>query len=407
MQLATASSSAPTTDAAIKNALEQLNRRIASPDLLIVVGTVGYDMERVHQSVRLAYPNTPIQGGTSCAGVMTDEGFVGEDGRALALFGIEDERGAFGVGAAEMGDDPAGATRKAIEQAMRCADRPGELPTAVWLMSAPGLEEEVVATITETLGPKVPLIGGSSADNTIEGHWRQFDTHGVYQGAVTVALLYMPCYVTTAFHMGYDATEHAGVVTKVDDRLVHEIDGRPAAEVYDEWTGGRIRDIIDAGGGNLLERSNLAPIGRSAGRFSGIDCYQLSHPESCDENGSIMLFTDVDEGERLVCMTGSVDNLVARASDAARTAQMVDDVSRDRIRGGLVIFCAGCFLTVQERIDDVHQSFKEAVGDIPFLTAFTFGEQGRMLDGNNKHGNLMISTLLFTDWDDATAEVPS
>ncbi|MEM1349490.1 MAG: hypothetical protein AAGI01_13085, partial [Myxococcota bacterium] len=35
------------------------------------------------------------------------------------------------------------------------------------------------------------------------------------------------------------------------------------------------------------------------------------------------------------------------------------------------------------------------LGGRPFLGTFTFGEQGRMLDGGSRHGNLMLTVLLF------------
>ena len=70
-------------------------------------------------------------------------------------------------------------------------------------------------------------------------------------------------------------------------------------------------------------------------------------------------------------------------------------LSRDDVAAGLVIFCGGCFLTVRERIGEVHQKLVSAMGEKPFLTAFTFGEQGRVGDAGNRHGNLMISALLL------------
>jgi hypothetical protein len=34
---------------------------------------------------------------------------------------------------------------------------------------------------------------------------------------------------------------------------------------------------------------------------------------------------------------------------------------------------------------------------VPFLTILTFGEQGFLHGGDNYHGNLMISAMLFSD----------
>ncbi len=40
--------------------------------------------------------------------------------------------------------------------------------------------------IEETVGSNVPIVGGSAADNTIEGHWQQFANGQVYTDGVIV-----------------------------------------------------------------------------------------------------------------------------------------------------------------------------------------------------------------------------
>ena len=66
-----------------------------------------------------------------------------------------------------------------------------------------------------------------------------------------------------------------------------------------------------------------------------------------------------------------------------------------QVAGALVIFCAGCMLTVREQMDAVVDSLKRALPGVPFLGSFTFGEQGCLVGGENRHGNLMISVTLL------------
>lgn len=325
---------------------------------------------------------------------MTERGFVGQDGRALALFVIDRSAGAFGVGSATLDEAPYEAARSAVLAALDDAQRPGELPEAVWVITAPGCEEEVVQGIAEVLGDHIPLIGGSSADNTIEGRWSQLSTEGVYQNTVVIAALYPRCRVSTAFHSGYDPLSCRGVVTMASGRVLKEIDGRPATQVYNEWSHGAIESVL-AQGGPLPDKTNLHPIGRTNTWHGGVEHYCLSHPEHSDERGEMTLFTEVNVGDELVCMAGSVDNLVARAGNVARSAMSLAEFEQEQLYAGLIIFCAGCFLTIQERIDEARQNIRQVLGDVPFLAAFTFGEQGNIAGGLNRHGNLMISTLLF------------
>ncbi len=94
-------------------------------------------------------------------------------------------------------------------------------------------------------------------------------------------------------------------------------------------------------------------------------------------------------------MHGDSNALVSRAGRVASEALARASLTRDQIAGALVIYCAGCMLSVRERMPEVVAGLREELGDVPFLGAFTFGEQGCFLGGENRHGNLMISVTLF------------
>ena len=57
-------------------------------------------------------------------------------------------------------------------------------------------------------------------------------------------------------------------------------------------------------------------------------------------------------------------------------------------------------LTVQDQMDQVATEVRDALGGKPFIGAFTFGEQGCFIGGENHHGNLMISVVVFEQGED-------
>lgn len=380
---------------AVEIAWARIIEKTPEPSFIVIGTTVTYDLDAVYGAIRRLAGTTPFIGGTSCGGVMTDEGFHGVDGRGLAIFALSDPDGDFGVGTAPLGDDPRGAGRRAVEAALANAGCVGQLPCAVWLMTTPGGEEAVVQGIADAVGDDIPLVGGSAADHTIEGKWRQIAPQGVLEGHVCVAVIFTSAEVATSFHSGYHPTPQVGTATRASGRTLHEIDGEPAAAVYDAWTGGAITDVVNRGGGDVLSRTTLHPIGRLTADVRGVPFFVLSHPERATADGALGLFTDVHEGDRFVCMTGSVEGLVARAGNVARSALTTRGIPQERARAALVIFCGGCFLAVRERIEEVQMNIRRELGGIPFLTLFTFGEQGRIADVGNRHGNLMISTLIL------------
>lgn len=403
------------TTTTLPQALQEMYQRLledlgAPPNLLIIHCSVDYDIAAVIEVVRSLTPEVAIHGGTSCRGVMTQAGVASDDGTGLAMLAIADAEGRFGVGAADIGCDPTLAAQTAIIQALADADCPGEVPAMVWLTAVPGHEEELLAGIAAVLGEDVPVAGGSSADNQLDGSWRQFTADGVYNDAVVVTVLFPSTEVLFAFHSGYEPTDVKGLITKTggyeatgnrgiatatDRRTLMEIDGRPAAEVYNQWTDGLVSDMLGKGG-QILARATLRPLGRVAGYIGEVPYFQLAHPDAVTPDKGLTLFADIAAGNEIVLMRGTVDSLITRAGRVATSAMETHRTRSEEVAGALVVYCAGCMLSVQNRLTEVVDSIREALPGVPFLGTFTYGEQGCFLGGGNRHGNLMISVLLFT-----------
>jgi len=362
----------------------------ASPDLLIVYTAMEHDGEKLMACA----PDIPLAGATSCLGVMTSEGFHANEGVGLGLLGISDPEGSYGVGVADIGADARSAGSEAILQATSHAGRIGEPPALVWLSGAPGYEEEVLLGIQDILGQDIPIAGGSSADNTVAGHWQQFANGQVFSNAVVVTALYPSTGVHFAFHSGYSTTKHTGVVTRAEGRTLYEINGKPAAHVYNQWTGGIVEDFIEEGG-NVLSATTLYPLGRVVGKIGDLPYHRLSHPDAVTSDGALTLFTTIEVGQEIIQMAGTRASLITRAGRVAQSALEAGNISTDQACGALVVYCAGCMLTVQDEMDQVAAEVGVALGGNPFLGTFTFGEQGCFLSGENHHGNLMISVVIF------------
>ena len=393
MKLASAYSVLPDTGEATAAAVASLLGALEGvPDLLVVYATEQHARQDLIDSLRSAAPAAQIVGGTSCGGVMTEAGFHAGPGGALGLLGVADADGSYGVGAAPLGDDAAAAAAEAVKRALSAAGRDFESPVLVWCCQPPGQEEAVIAGIQSVVGRSTPIIGGSSADEAIAGNWRQFSADGVLDDHAVVAVLFPSVPYGAAFQSGYAPTEHAGVVTRASNRRVFEIDHRPAIEVYSAWTEGAIAPDAT---GMILGKSTPTPFGRVAATHNGVPLYVLSHPALVGEEGDLTLFTDVAEGDAISMMRGSAESLLQRAGLVVADACAAGGWRRAETRGGLVIYCGGCMLHVRDRMDEVAQRVSDAMGGAPFLGAFTFGEQGAIVDSGARHGNLMVSALTF------------
>ena len=408
MKIATSWASA-SDQTSIEKAYSALEQQLGgTPNYLYLSCSVEDSIEEISRALKKLAPHIPLHGSTSCLGSMTEQGVHNQDGRGIAIFGILDPVGGYGVGAAQIQHDAKTAAKEAVEAALAMADCPGEVPSMVWMTSAPGHEEAAIAGIAEILGDDVPVTGGSSADNTVSGLWKQCVQDRIYTNAVVLTVLFPSTEVIFAFHSGYEPTEQKGVVTKMgtldnegnldesalEGRMVLEIDHRPAMEVYNEWCGGILNDVVSTGG-NILTRTTLYPLGRVAGHVGKIPYFQLSHPDSATERGAFTAFSNICVGDELVLMHGTVESLITRAGRVAASTLDTHGIDHKDIAGALVVYCAGCMLTVRERLGEVVDGLKQALPQTPFLGIYTFGEQGCFLGGENRHGNLMISVLLF------------
>lgn len=333
-----------------------------------------------------------VHGATSCRGAMTNTGFTDE----LGVFAIKDADGAYGTGFARYDGDAKTAACNATIDALKAADHLGETPDLIWVSGTPGYEEEVILGIESVVGSDTPVIGGSAADNTVAGDWFVFDRAEVTGAGVVISVMFPSKPVSVAYHNGYAPTSQAGRVTDVHGRRVIAIDGRPAVDVYREWTEDAVDlHLSDADQKSILSEATLLPLGRKVSDHGDVVSYLLAHPATFDKSGAIEFFANIERGEVLTQMTGTKTGLVERAGRVAALARSAGGLSEKPVSGALMVYCGGCMLSVGDRISDVAEQVSAALGAAPFLGTFTFGEQGSIVNVGNRHGNLMISCIVF------------
>lgn len=394
MQTATAWSTDKDSSQAINSALSSLSQKLSqAPDLILLYASELYDALILLQAIQQKYPSVKIAGCTSCLGVMTEAGFHQDDGYGLGLMGINMVGSSVGVGSALIEDDPENAATSAVSEAISNAQRPGELPDFVFLHAAPGCEEQILQGLKSYLGDHIPIQGGSSADNTVAGNWQQFANDEVIETGVVITVVYSDQPFFTAFHSGYEPTRHQGLVTAADGRTLMSIDYKPAAEVYNQWSGGEFTHYLPQGG-NVLSATSLFPLGRVVGYTGAVPYYRLSHPDGIGADGSMRLFSEIEKGDVVSLMKGTKSSLLTRAGRVVQTA-LDQSKGDDEIAAALVVYCAGCMLTVKDDMQEVVNSINDSLDGKPFIGIFTFGEQGYFSGGENCHGNLMISASVW------------
>lgn len=363
-----------------------------------------HDDQQLHAFLKSRFPFAALLGGTSCGGAMTEAGLGGRG--SIGLLVLDDPDGDYGTAAVRLEGDIATCAERAIHIALDNAGCPGELPELVWVYQAPGDEEAVIEGLRRVVGDRCPIIGGSSADNTVQGAWRQLGPDGPLEKGVVVGVLFSSGGIGYAFQGGYEPTGVSGIVTRVGaapsespdtvaserSRHIVAIDGESAAVVYNRWLGGTLSEQVESGG-SILADTTMHPLGVDVGRTDELTHYLLVHPAQVMTDGALATFAAVEEGTRVFGMRGDRERLVERAGRVATAATRTlgDGTS---LAGGLIVYCAGCMLAVGEDMPQVASTVSKSLDGTPFVGCFTFGEQGVLLD-RNVHGNLMISAVVF------------
>ena len=368
-----------------KEAAEAVKADLKDMKMVFVYSGVQYDQKTMLHAIKETLPGVPLIGNTSFTGVMTQEGFVSGDDGFVGIMAVSDPDMTVGVAGMAKQGSARETGHKVAEAALKNAGKT-EAP-AFFYMSAPSGEEEYyLKGITEVIG-RVPFFGGSAADNAIAGEWLLYTDENVYADGISVAFFYTDKAFANVFTGAYRETTNVGVITKiVGDRTLAEINGIPALEQYRAWTGASAEDVK---GGNLLAYAIQKPLGVKDPLG---DLIAVRHPMNGNDDGSMNIGNNLAVGTAVIQLEGSVDEIIAAVG---KTLKELEAKIGAPIAGLHLVHCGGRRAGIGDRINEVYDQVKAAVGDIPFLMEYTFGEYGYEDDGRNTCGGLMLSFTAF------------
>ncbi|TDY58043.1 hypothetical protein C8D99_11561 [Aminivibrio pyruvatiphilus] len=355
--------------------------KVGGAKVALLYGSVDYDQEELLKGVGAVLGDVPVIGCTSYTGVLTPGGFItGPDGYC-ALMTLSDEEMTVGVGAAEKGCCAVSAGEEAALAALEAAGM-DTAPDFFYMVAPPGEEEFYLEGIQSVIG-RVPFFGGSAADNDLSGKWLVYGG-GVVKNGVAVAFFWDKEF-GNRYTGAYRPTGKRGIITKVENnRVLKEIDGKPALEVLAGWLGSTPADLQ---GFNLLGATIHHPLGITD--YAGGHVW-IRHPMAGNPDNSANIGNNLAEGVAVELMEATTDELIASVESAAKEAagRLGTDVG-----ALLAVHCGGRRGGIGDRMDETAAAMKKAIGDAPFIGVFTFGEYGYEGCSANGCGGLMLSFM--------------
>lgn len=349
------------------------------------------DIKEVIKGIR-TITSVPLIGCTSSGGIIVPEGIVESNESFAGMLVLNDSEMTVGVACHPAGKNPRAIGRKVAIDAVANA-KTTRAPAYFYMVASPKEEEEYLLGIQDVIG-RVPMFGGSAADDTLEEKWQIICNDKVFSDGVAVAFFYTDNEIETSFTGAYRETNNVGIVTKVNnDRELVEINGISALKQYADWTNKKEEDLQ---GHNLLRSSITYPLGVKdpIGNITVI-----RHPMFGDDKGTksikddtIMLGNRVVEGTAIIGLRATIDELI---DSTGNTIKDVKNKMYNNPAAYILIHCAGRKVGIGTRLEEVYQQMIRETKGVPFITAFTYGQYGYDGHSANMCGGLMLSFTVF------------
>lgn len=349
---------------ATQDAIDQLGEK--DPSILLVFSSVAYDQEKMLDGVHSVVKGTLVVG-CSTAGEITTHGPAKKHSVAVMAIKASDMKFFAGVGE-NVAVNPRDAGTRAADEVKKNAK--GEALKAFMMFPdvLVGNGADIVRGVLDSLGKHFPVVGGAPGDDFQFKKTYQYLNHKVYSGAVVGLGMTGNFKIGIGVKHGWIPVGMPQKVTKSEGAVLHELNGKPAIKIYEDYFGEEEAAVLKTE--TLAKLAITYPLGM---KVEGSDELLIRDPITVDEHGSITCAAEIPEGSEIRLMVGSREEAVKVAKQAAEKAMS----ELDGTPKAVVIFnCIARNKLFGERSGEEIDAIQEAIGtDVPLIGFYTYGEQ--------------------------------
>lgn len=349
---------------AAKIAVEQAG---GAADFLFVFSSPALQQEEVLRGVRDAAGKPPLVG-CSTAGEITSEG---PHQKSVGVMAIRSDTISFYTG---VGRNIKEGAREAGQAVARDVKEKADKPLRAFIMLPDvltGNGADIVRGVLDVLGSHFPVVGGAAGDDF------QFEKTYEYCGEELVSGACAGVGLAGNFTIGI-GVRHGWVpigmpmkVTRAQGAVLHELDGKPAISIYEDYFGARADELRKEA---LARLAITYPLGLKIPEYQ--EEYLIRDPITVNENGSITCAAEIPEGSEVRLMIGSKEKAVEAAEDAARHLMREFETDRTKPKFVLMFNCIAREKLFAQKAGDEIRAVMSIIGsDVPLLGFYTYGEQ--------------------------------
>jgi hypothetical protein len=342
----------------------------APPTLAVVFASPRHDLATALSSAKRSMPAVTFAGCTT-AGEITEQGLT-RGGLALMLLSSSDMqlemRTATGVkadpraAAAELGRGFSDAAGQAAKQGFVASS------TMLLVDGLNGAGEELVGELLGATRRFQQVVGGAAGD---DGAFKA--THVGHAGiAATDAAVALHVFSKQPWGIGVDhglrPTTDRMQVTRATKNVVHEIDGRPAFDVYRDHAAKRGTALTPESAGGFL-------IGNELGIYFFDRLHRARAPLAVGPDGSLTCAGEIPQGASVCILDGEPDSMVAAAGRAAQEARK--GLSGGEAAAVLLFDCVCRGMILDGSFGREIEAVRSAFPGVPVAGFLTYGEIAR------------------------------
>lgn len=226
----------------------------------------------------------------------------------------------------------------------------------------------VLRGIVDVLGDRIPVGGGAAGDNGKFRETLQFAHGRIHRDTVCAMAFYGDFRLGTGVNSGWAPIGLAKQVTKARGKVVYELNGEPALNVFERFLGQHAQKLPAIG----VEYPLGFPLpARGAAQQ---DLYVLRATMSVDRKARSIIFAgEIPEGAMVNMTCGDKPSILKAAETSAREAKAgIEDATPE------IIFCFSCMARrivlgrrTKEEIERVRTEFGPQV---PIVGFYSYGE---------------------------------
>ncbi|GHU26531.1 hypothetical protein FACS1894172_17210 [Spirochaetia bacterium] len=358
------------------NDIEGIIREINQPRIKVVIYffSIEFESSAPQKALKHAFPDA-VCAGMSSVGGYSPAGAL-DKGIVAMSFSEDEVTKAFVFSSTDVKANPLQAARSIIENINRTISRqiddPGKY-LGIIFVDGLCLAEIIMKELTLNKSLNFPIVGGAAADELAFVKTLVGAEENLFANGLVVLVLKMRIPFICGHYVHFSPLPESFIVTRSDSdrRILWELDGLPAAEVYAKAIG--LSSV------NQLSTDMFAK--HPLGVVFGNDIYVRDVSSVVDDGKGLVFFCDIQAGTQV--------HLLKHGDMLAHTRKLLQDTEQylPNMEGAILFNCVFRLLELQEL--GKNEEYCKLFNPLQFIGCNTFGEELFM------HHNQTLTAVFF------------